>query len=42
MKIPTLIDVSAAWYGADLRNKSELCRWRSSEEISELENAIHL
>ena len=40
MKIPTLIDVSAAWYGVDLRNKSELWSYQlSSEEISELENA---
>ena len=40
MKIPTRIDVSAAWYGADLRNKSELWSYHlSSEEISELENA---
>ena len=40
MKIPTMIDISAAWYGADLRNKSELWSYHlSSEEISELENA---
>ena len=40
MKIPTMIDISAAWYGADLRNKSELWSYQlSCEEISELENA---
>ena len=40
MKIPTMIDISAAWYGDELRNKSELWSYQlSSEEISELENA---
>ena len=40
MKIPKMIDISAAWYGDELRNKSELWSYQlSSEEISELENA---
>ena len=40
MEIPKMIDISAAWYGDELRNKSELWSYQlSCEEISELEDA---
>ena len=39
MTIPKKIDISAAWYGDELRNKSELWSYQlNSKEIIELEN----